>query len=198
MPVTAFEIMVGKIWSMRAVVLAAMAFCLFVVVGNLLGVPNEGSRFLLMTGRGSTYWPSPVFLRASLGKCTVAKAADSGAVIPCLFRRFRRDTSTKRLVHRLHHGQHLRTRDAVMDRRSFPPRFHQAVGPEPHELLRHRHLFDVQFLPELGDGLLLGTERAQDQQALRMRQAAQQFGSLAGSGYHFFYIHVLEFIIFEC
>ena len=39
MPVTAFEIMVGKLWSMGLVVLAATAFCLFVVVRGLLAVP---------------------------------------------------------------------------------------------------------------------------------------------------------------
>ena len=50
MPVTAFEIMVGKIWSMGAVVLAATAFCLFFVVQGLLGVPIQGSWALFMTG----------------------------------------------------------------------------------------------------------------------------------------------------
>ncbi|WP_207100182.1 ABC transporter permease [Paracoccus shandongensis] len=52
MPVTAFEIMAGKIWSMGAVVLAATAFSLFVVVETLLAVPIEGSRALFMLGAG--------------------------------------------------------------------------------------------------------------------------------------------------
>ena len=52
MPVTAFEIMVGKLWSMGLVVLAATAFCLFVVVRGLLAVPVEGSPVLFMFGAG--------------------------------------------------------------------------------------------------------------------------------------------------
>jgi ABC-2 type transport system permease protein len=50
MPVTAFEIMVGKLWSMGLVVLAATAFCLFFVVQGLLAVPVEGSPVLFMAG----------------------------------------------------------------------------------------------------------------------------------------------------
>ncbi|MGB3390406.1 MAG: ABC transporter permease [Pseudaminobacter sp.] len=50
MPVTAFEIMVGKLWSMGLVVLAASAFCLIFVVQGLLAVPTNGSLVLFLAG----------------------------------------------------------------------------------------------------------------------------------------------------
>ncbi len=50
MPVTAFEIMVGKLWSMGLVVLAASAFCLIFVVQGLLAVPINGSLTLFLAG----------------------------------------------------------------------------------------------------------------------------------------------------
>lgn len=50
MPVTAFEIMVGKLWSMGLVVLAASAFCLVFVVQGLLAVPANGSLALFLVG----------------------------------------------------------------------------------------------------------------------------------------------------
>lgn len=50
MPVTEFEIMVSKIWSMMAVVLAATAFSVIFVVHIFLEVPMEGSFLLFITG----------------------------------------------------------------------------------------------------------------------------------------------------
>jgi len=48
MPVTPVEIMLGKIWSMGLVVLAASAVSLIVVVQGLLHVPIEGSMALFL------------------------------------------------------------------------------------------------------------------------------------------------------
>ena len=48
MPVTAFEIMAGKIWSMGLVVLVATAFSLVFIIQRLLAVPIEGSVALFM------------------------------------------------------------------------------------------------------------------------------------------------------
>jgi len=50
MPVTPFEIMVGKIWSMGLVVLLAATFALAVVVRHLLAVPIHGSLPLFIAG----------------------------------------------------------------------------------------------------------------------------------------------------
>lgn len=50
MPVTPFEIMASKIWSMIVVVLLASAFALFVVVRGLLAVPIQGSIALFFAG----------------------------------------------------------------------------------------------------------------------------------------------------
>lgn len=50
MPVTPGEIMIAKIWSMGAVVLAATAVSLTVVVRSLLQVPIEGSVALFLCG----------------------------------------------------------------------------------------------------------------------------------------------------
>ncbi|WP_119254698.1 ABC transporter permease [Shinella zoogloeoides] len=50
MPVTAFEIMVSKVWSMGIVVLAAAAFSLVFVVEGLLAVPVNGSLTLFLAG----------------------------------------------------------------------------------------------------------------------------------------------------
>ncbi|MDO9041172.1 MAG: ABC transporter permease [Desulfocapsaceae bacterium] len=50
MPVTPFEIMTSKIWSMGLVVLAACAFSLIFVVQGLLAVPIEGSLVLFLFG----------------------------------------------------------------------------------------------------------------------------------------------------
>ena len=50
MPVTPFEIMLAKVWSMGAVVLFAAGFSLFFVVQGLLKVPIEGSVSLFLLG----------------------------------------------------------------------------------------------------------------------------------------------------
>lgn len=51
MPVTPFEIMVSKIWSMGLVTIAATAFSLVTVVEGILDTPIQGSRLLfLFTG----------------------------------------------------------------------------------------------------------------------------------------------------
>jgi ABC-2 type transport system permease protein len=50
MPVTPFEIMTSKLWSMGLVVLVASAFSLAVVVQGLLSVPIQGSVALFLCG----------------------------------------------------------------------------------------------------------------------------------------------------
>src|SRR5690606_23683881 len=50
MPVTAVEIMLGKIWSMGTVVLVASAFSLVVVVQGWLEVPIYGPQWLFLVG----------------------------------------------------------------------------------------------------------------------------------------------------
>ncbi len=50
MPVTPFEIMTSKVWSMGLVVLAACAFSMTVVVQGLLSVPIQGSVPLFLGG----------------------------------------------------------------------------------------------------------------------------------------------------
>jgi len=50
MPLTPFEIMVSKVWSMALVVLLACAFSIFVVVEGLLSVPIGGSIGLFLAG----------------------------------------------------------------------------------------------------------------------------------------------------
>ena len=50
MPVTSFEVMVSKIWSMSLTVLVATAFALLVVVKWYLEVPVTGSFWLFMAG----------------------------------------------------------------------------------------------------------------------------------------------------
>ncbi|MBQ9335829.1 MAG: ABC transporter permease [Lentisphaeria bacterium] len=50
MPVTAFEIMMSKIWSMMFIVLIASAFSLFVVIRIFMEVPIEGSAALFLFG----------------------------------------------------------------------------------------------------------------------------------------------------
>jgi ABC-2 type transport system permease protein len=50
MPLSAFEIMLAKVWSMGLVVLAATAFSLVVVVQGWLAVPISGSRTLFLLG----------------------------------------------------------------------------------------------------------------------------------------------------
>ena len=50
MPVTPFEIMTSKVWTMAAVVLAASVFALTAVVQGFLGVPIAGSLTLFLAG----------------------------------------------------------------------------------------------------------------------------------------------------
>lgn len=50
MPITPFEIMASKVWSMGLVVLSASAFALAFVVQGLLSVPIGGSMALFLTG----------------------------------------------------------------------------------------------------------------------------------------------------
>jgi ABC-2 type transport system permease protein len=50
MPVTPFEIMTSKIWSMGLVVLTASALSLWFVVQSFLGVPIQGSVALFLCG----------------------------------------------------------------------------------------------------------------------------------------------------
>jgi ABC-2 type transport system permease protein len=50
MPVTPFEIMTAKVWSMAAVVLVACALSLVLVVQGLLAVPIQGSLALFLAG----------------------------------------------------------------------------------------------------------------------------------------------------
>lgn len=85
-----------------------------------------------------------------------------------------------------------------MDRGALPPRLDQPVGPQPHQLLRHRYLLDPELLAQLGDRFLSIDKSAQHEQPLRMRQAPHQLGGGFRRRDHFFYIHDLEFIIFEC
>ncbi|MGB7790290.1 MAG: ABC transporter permease [Terrimicrobiaceae bacterium] len=50
MPVTPFEIMTSKVWSMGLVVLVASALCMTCIVEGALGVPINGSRWLFLCG----------------------------------------------------------------------------------------------------------------------------------------------------
>jgi ABC-2 type transport system permease protein len=50
MPLTPFEIMMAKIWSMALVVLVACALSVSLVVQGLLGVPFQGSVALFLAG----------------------------------------------------------------------------------------------------------------------------------------------------
>lgn len=50
MPVTPFEIMLSKIWSMSLVVIVASALSLVFIIEILLRIPVEGSRLLFMAG----------------------------------------------------------------------------------------------------------------------------------------------------
>lgn len=53
MPVTAFEIMASKVWSMALVVMAAAGCSLIFVIHGMLQVPVEGSVPLFMLGSGA-------------------------------------------------------------------------------------------------------------------------------------------------
>lgn len=71
MPVTPFEIMVSKVWSMGLVVLVATALSLAFVVQGLLAVPIEGSVALFLVGAALH-----LFVTTSLGifLATVARS----------------------------------------------------------------------------------------------------------------------------
>ena len=71
MPVTPFEIMFGKIWSMGLVVLAAVAIALVLVVRGVLRVPIEGSTALFLLGAALN-----LFATSSMGifMATVARS----------------------------------------------------------------------------------------------------------------------------
>ena len=101
-------------------------------------------------------------------------------------------------MQRLDDDEHLRTGYPVVNRCPLAASLDQPVGPQSHELLRHRHLIDVQEFSQLSHGPLLVAECAQHEQPLRVGEAPKQFDSLSGGRDHIFYIHTLEFIIFEC
>ena len=61
MPVTPFEIMASKIWSMGLVVLLASSISLLVVVQGFLSVPIEGSMLLFLLGRRCICSPPPAW-----------------------------------------------------------------------------------------------------------------------------------------
>ncbi len=50
MPVTPFEIVVGKVWANGLVILAAAVLSMFIVIEIMLDVPIAGSRLLLVSG----------------------------------------------------------------------------------------------------------------------------------------------------
>lgn len=50
MPVTPFQIMTSKIWSMGLVVLVASALCLIFIIQGVLAVPINGSKMLFLCG----------------------------------------------------------------------------------------------------------------------------------------------------
>lgn len=81
MPVTPFEIMVSKIWSMALVVLAATAFALIFVVQGLLSVPIEGSVALFLAGAAVN-----LFATTSLGifLATLARSMPQFALLTIL------------------------------------------------------------------------------------------------------------------
>jgi len=62
MPITPFEIMASKVWSMIVVVLTASVFSLFVIVKGLLAIPTQGSMLLFMAAAALH-----LFATASLG-----------------------------------------------------------------------------------------------------------------------------------
>jgi len=71
-------------------------------------------------------------------------------------------------MQRLDDSEHLRAGYPVVNRRPLAASLDQPVGPQPHELLRHRHLIDVQEFSQLSHGALLVAECAQHEQPLRM------------------------------
>lgn len=78
MPVTPFEIMASKVWSMGLVVLAAATLSLLLVVHGALGVPIGGSLALFLTGAALN-----IFAVTSLGILlgTVARSMPQFAML---------------------------------------------------------------------------------------------------------------------
>ena len=81
MPVTPFEIMVSKIWSMALVVVVAWTVALTLVVQGLLGVPIAGSLALMLAGAVVN-----LFATTSLGivLATVARSMPQFALLVIL------------------------------------------------------------------------------------------------------------------
>lgn len=65
MPVTPFEIMASKVWSMGLVVFAASTFSITVVVQGFLAVPIDGSIALFLLGRRCSCSPRPPWASSS-------------------------------------------------------------------------------------------------------------------------------------
>ncbi len=133
--------------------------------------------------------------------CPPCARSIRGTVLPFRPRGLRLLAAPRRaegVVQGLHDGANLRPDDRVVDGRAFAARLDKAVRPQPHELLRHRHLLDGERVAQVGDRALAVDERAKDQQPLRVREAAHQVCGHFRRRDHFFYIHVLEFIILEC
>lgn len=82
MPVTPFEIMVAKIWSMGLVVLVAATIALLVVVQGALHVPVEGSVVLFLLGTALH-----LFATTSLGifMATLARSMPQFGLLAVLF-----------------------------------------------------------------------------------------------------------------
>jgi ABC-2 type transport system permease protein len=81
MPVTPFEILASKLWSMALVVLAACAVSIVFVVQGLLAVPIHGSVALFLAGAGVN-----LFASTSLGilLATVARSMPQFALLTML------------------------------------------------------------------------------------------------------------------
>lgn len=98
----------------------------------------------------------------------------------------------------LDNGSHLGLDYGIVDRGARTAGVDKSVASQPHELLRHRNLFDVEGLAQLGHGFFSIHQRAKHQKTLRMGQAPHQVGSQRRRRDHFFYIHSIEIISFEC
>jgi ABC-2 type transport system permease protein len=81
MPVTPFEILASKIWSMALVVLVACMASLTLIVQGLLGVPIQGSVALFLAAAGVN-----LFATTSLGilLATVARSMPQFALLTML------------------------------------------------------------------------------------------------------------------
>ena len=95
-------------------------------------------------------------------------------------------------------GLNLWPDDGIIDGCSLAAGLDKSIRSKPHELLRHRHLLDLELLTQFGDRLFSVHQGTKNQKPLRMRQAAHQHGSRLSGWNHFSYIHSIEFISFEC